>query len=83
MPFVHYIPVALRLDGTIDLHEQVVWAEQNPGLVQTIVHNANDFARHHLSRKAHLCYLARLLVAYREQLVDMESFSMGLLQSWS
>ncbi len=83
VPFVHYIPITLRLDGSIDLHEQVIWAERNPELVGKIVQNANDFARHHLSRQAHLCYLARLLVAYSEQLVDMESFSKDLLQSWS
>ena len=79
VPFVHYIPV--RYDSRHaenplpDLKDRIAWAEANPQMVAEIiiVHNANHFAKSHLSEHAISCYSMQLLNEYASLFNDSHS----------
>ena len=56
--FIHYIPVKRDFS---DLNEKIIWSEQNPDKCRIIAQNALSFAEQHLSRKAAISYIRRLI----------------------
>ena len=53
-----------------DILQKILWAESNPVKVSTIVSNANNFARQHLSEHAMTCYSVQLLDEYSRLFAD-------------
>lgn len=53
-PFVHYIPCKNDLS---DLVEKIEWAKKNDSIVQSIIFNANEFAKNNLRREDSYYYL--------------------------
>lgn len=72
-PYVHYIPVEARPDGSTDLIEQIDWAENNPDKVGEIVSESTKFAiQHLLPTSSRDCYSIMLLEKYSGLIKDIE-----------
>ena len=72
-PYVHYIPVEVRADGSTDIVEQREWAESHPELAANIVKQSTEFAVKHLIPNAgYDCYLAMLLMRYSKLISDIK-----------
>lgn len=66
-PYVHYIPTDFFFSDTV---ERIQWARNNDAEVQTIVKNANDFARNFLTLRGIEAYVEVLLQEYTALLVE-------------
>jgi hypothetical protein len=59
-PFRHYIPVERDLS---DLSARLDWADAHPGECRQIAANAQDFAKHHLTREAAIAHLRQAILS--------------------
>jgi hypothetical protein len=60
-PYVHYVPFKSDMS---DFAEQMTWIDNHPEEVQMIIHNANTFARTHLTQEDAFQYVYALLCSY-------------------
>lgn len=60
-PYVHYVPFKSDMS---DFADQMDWIEKHPEEVKTIIHNANTFARTHLTQEDSFQYVYQLLCSY-------------------
>lgn len=72
-PYVHYIPVEARPDGTTDLIEEIDWAESHPDKIEEIVSESTKFAvQHLLPNSSRDCYSILLLERYSGLITGLE-----------
>ena len=68
-PYVHYVPVVVHDDGSTNVLEQILWADENPEKARQISDSAREFAVKHLAPgSGRDCYSSLLLSEFSKLL---------------